>query len=431
MQPTASHDTRQSPGGHPCETSAPMTPAARKVLERTATEVLRHNEAGTFPLAPGVMRLDASVYACPDRFEKEKARIFRRYPQMLGLSCELPNAGDYKTLDIVGIPVLIVRGRDGQVRAFLNSCTHRGAAVAAGCGSAARFTCPYHGWTFGRDGALLGVNSAEDFGAIDKTESGLRQFPTIERAGLIWAILDPETNLDPATLLSGVDSLLQGFGLESWTYIQSIALPGPNWKLAFDAHLEFYHLPVLHRETFGPDRSNRALYFFHGPHQRLITPKPRPGSPPMDDLHALGRLPRGDEPINALMTGEWILFPGTSINLFHPGGHRGLFISQVFPGEHVGESVTIQTFVSETPPDEDTRAEIARLCDFLAKVVGTEDLPTSFHQQQVMATGLMPQVQFGRNEGGLQHFHRWVGKLTEAEDDQLVEMLGGDVTLAF
>lgn len=413
-------------------TSAPtVTPAARAVLERTAAEVLRHKDAGTFPLAPGIMQLDASVYACPTRFEREKARIFRRFPQMLALSCELPNAGDYKTLDVAGIPVLIVRGRDGTARAFLNSCTHRGAAVAAGCGSAARFTCPYHGWTFGRDGALLAVNSAEDFGAVDKATNGLKQFPTTERAGFIWAILDPETALDPAGLLSGIDTLLAGFGLENWTCVESRALPGPNWKLAFDAHLEFYHLPVLHRETFGPDRSNQALYFFHGPHQRLLTPIPRPGTPATDDLHGLGRLPTGAEPINPLMTGEWILFPGTSVNLFFPGGHRGLFISQVFPGETVGQSVTIQTYVSETPPDDDTRAEIARLCDFLARVVGTEDIPTSFHQQKVMASGLMPQVQFGRNEGGLQHFHRWVEKLTDADDADLPELLGGGITLAF
>jgi len=408
-----------------------VTPVARTVLERTAAELLRHKEAGTFPLAPAIMQLDASAYSCPDRFEKEKARIFRRFPQMLGPSCELPGAGDYKTLDVAGIPVLVVRGRDGQARAFLNSCTHRGAAVASGCGSAARFTCPYHGWTFGRDGALLAVNSAEDFGPVDKAVAGLRQFPTVERAGLIWAILDPDTDLDPGNLLSGIDSLLEGFGLESWTYVESRALPGPNWKLAFDAHLEFYHLPVLHRETFGADRNNRALYFFHGPHQRLLTPKPRPGTPPCDDLHHLGRLPTADESINALMAGEWILFPGTSINLFDPGGQRGLFISQVFPGETVGESITIQTYVSETPPDDAMRQEIAKLCDFLARVVGTEDLPTSVHQQKVMGSGLMPQVMFGRNEGGLQHFHRWIEKITEAADHELPAMLGGDITLAF
>lgn len=417
--------------GSPNTSNAGLSAQAREILERTALQVLRHAGEGTFPQAPAIMHLDASVYACPDLFEKEKARIFRRFPQMLAASCELPNAGDYKTLEVAGVPVLLVRGRDGQARAMLNSCTHRGAAVAQGCGSAARFTCPYHGWTFGRDGALLGVNSAEDFGAVDKAKGGLRQFPTVERAGLIWAILDPGTTLDPAGLLSGIDTLLEGFGLESWTCVESRSLPGPNWKLAFDAHLEFYHLPVLHRETFGPDRCNQALYFFHGPHQRLLTPRPRPGTPALDDLHGLGRLPTGAEPINPLMTGEWILFPGTSINLFHPRGHRGLFVSQVFPGETVGESTTVQTYFSETPPDDETRAEIARLCDFLAHVVGTEDIPTSFHQQKVMASGLMPQVQFGRNEGGLQHFHRWVKKLTNADDADLPELLGGGITLAF
>ena len=408
-----------------------VSPLARSILERTAEAVLRHKRESTFPLAPVVMRHPAAAYACPDIFEKEKAGIFRRLPQMLAASCELPAAGDYKTLEIAGIPVLLIRGRDGQARAFLNSCTHRGAAIAAGCGNAARLTCPYHGWTFGQNGDLLAVSSAEDFGAVEKRALGLKPFPTTEKAGLIWAILTPDSPLDPSHLLAGIDTLLQGFALENWTFVESRILPGPNWKLAFDAHLEFYHLPVLHRDTFGPDRSNQALYFYYGPHQRLLSPKPRPGAPLMDDLDALGRLPTADEPINALMTGEWILFPSTSINIFHPAGQRGLFVSQVFPGAHVGESITIQSFIAEKAPDDATRAEIKKLCDFLAYAVGHEDLPTSDHQQKIMASGMMEEVQFGRNEGGLQHFHTWIQKLMDAKDSELTDLLGDDVTLAF
>lgn len=396
---------------------------ARAVLEQHAEALLEHTAAQTFPLADEVMRLDPAHYTSPERFAREKARIFQRVPLVLAASCEVPGPGDFKTLEVAGIPILLVRDRHGAVHALLNSCTHRGAAVASGCGAAARFTCPYHGWTFAQDGALLGVASATDFGAVDKAALAMKRFPATERAGLVWAILDPASPHDPADLLGGIDSLISGFGLAGWTHVASRTLHGPNWKLAFDAHLEFYHVPVLHRDTFGPDRSNRAFYFSQGPHQRVIAPQSRPGAVSRDDLYALGRIPAADEPTDPLLMGEWILFPGVSINTFYPGGHRGVLLSIVVPGAEVGTSTTTQTFLAETPPDADTRKAMEDLGGFLAHVVGDEDLPTSAFQQHVFGTGLVDEVRFGRNEGGLQHFHRWLDRLIEAEQDELPALL--------
>lgn len=396
---------------------------ARKTLERHAATLLRHTAEGTFPLASGVMELQADHYTSPERFEAEKARVFQRVPIVLAASCEIPKAGDYKTLDAAGIPVLLVRDRQGNAHALLNACTHRGAAVASGCGTAARFTCPYHGWTFAQDGALLGVTSSADFGAVDKAMLAMKRFPVTERAGLIWAILDPASPHHPATMLGGIDELIAGFGLADWMLVESRVLHGPNWKLAFDAHLEFYHVPVLHRETFGPERSNRAFYFAQGPHQRVIAPQGRPGETAPDDLYALGRVPGDDEPIDPLLMGEWILFPGTSINTFYIAGIRCVLVSIVVPGAEVGTSTTTQTFLAETAPDDAARAAMRETSAFLAHVVGDEDLPTSAFQQQVMVTGLVGTVRFGRNEGGLQHFHRWLDKVIAADDVTLAEVL--------
>lgn len=406
--------------------AGPATPAdtpARSILEQQAARLLGHAAEGTFPLAPEVMVLDSGHYMCPDRFAQEKSRIFQRVPLVLAASCELPEAGDYKAVEVAGIPVLVVRDRQGEVHALLNACTHRGAAVASGCGTAARFTCPYHGWTFAQDGALLGVASAADFGEIDKAKLAMKRFPVCERAGLIWAILDPASRRDPATMLCGIDDLVAGFGLASWTMIETRTLHGPNWKLAFDAHLEFYHVPVLHRDTFGPERSNRAFYFAQGPHQRVIAPQGRPGASAPDDLYALGRLPTRMEPIDPLLMGEWILFPGTSINTFYIGGVRCVLVSIVAPGSEVGTSTTTQTFLAESPPDPATRSVMGEMCAFLAHVVGDEDLPTSAFQQKAMATGLVGNVRFGRNEGGLQHFHRWLDRIIAADEATLMTLL--------
>ena len=396
---------------------------ARKTLEQHAAALLRHTAEGTFPLADEVMVLGAGHYTSPERFDTEKQRVFQRVPLVLAASCELPGAGAYKTLEVAGIPVLLVRDRQGKAHALLNACTHRGAAVASGCGAAVRFTCPYHGWTFAPDGALLGVASPADFGTVDKAMLAMKRFPVTERGGLIWAILDPGSTQDPAAMLGGIDEMIAGFGLADWTMVESRTLHGPNWKLAFDAHLEFYHIPVLHRETFGPERSNRAFYFAQGPHQRVIAPQGRPGTVVPDDLYALGRLPTSDEPLDPLLIGEWILFPGTSINTFYIRGIRCVLISIVVPGAEVGTSTTTQTFLAETPPDEPGRAAMGEICAFLAHVVGDEDLPTSAFQQKVMATGMLGEVRFGRNEGGLQHFHRWLDQVIAADNTELANLL--------
>ena len=244
----------------------------RNELLQAARETLAHARQGTNRPAPGVMEIDAALYTDPERFDLEKRLIFRRLPVVLAASCELREIGQYKTMEVAGVPVLLVRGADGVARALLNVCTHRGAIVAEGCGTAARFTCPYHAWVFDRQGALVGVASRREFGEVDVAARGLREFPVLEKAGLIWAVLDPESQLDIRTFLAGFDDLLEGFGLETWHHVNNRTLKGANWKLAFDAHLEFYHLPVLHRRSFGPI-SDKALFHFTGPHQRLTRPE--------------------------------------------------------------------------------------------------------------------------------------------------------------
>ncbi|NMF89719.1 aromatic ring-hydroxylating oxygenase subunit alpha [Aromatoleum petrolei] len=389
-------------------------------LKATARDVLDHARNTSFRFAPEVMTIDASVYTDPARFEREKRRLFRRLPLMLAASCEMPAAGDYKTIEVAGVPVLLMRGKDGVARAFLNACTHRAAILAEGTGNASRFTCPYHGWTFTNQGALLGVASQCDFGTVNKETMGLREFPTVEKAGLIWAVLDTRSTLDIDAFLSGYDAMLEGFGLANWHLVDSRCLKGANWKLAFDAHLEFYHIPVLHKNTFGPAVDNKALYYFSGPHQRLIRSGPVAGRVLPDEANLFNCIDthEADWPTEAMMLGEWILFPHVSINSFYDGG-RGVIVSQVFPGKTVDESFTIQTYLMEREPDEVSRAEAVKRAEFLAHVVNDEDLPTSNGQQRVLESGLLPTICYGKNEGGLQHFHRWVDRIVDTDDAEL------------
>ncbi len=379
---------------------------SRSELVRMACRNIAHVKAGTIDQAPDVLRVPGAHYVDPARFRLEIDRVWKRVPLVLALSCELEGAGSYKALDAVGVPVLIVRGSDGALRAFVNSCSHRGAQIAPdGPGRARRFVCPYHAWTYDEDGALVGIPSERDFGNVDRACHGLVQLPVAERAGLVWVALDPASTLDIDAFLCGYGELLGLFGFESWHLVSRRSVAGPNWKIAYDGYLDFYHLPVLHKNTIGGSLPNRALYDAFGPHQRVTFPNPA--------LLALEDRPEEAWPTSELIGGVWTIFPHVSIATFDVGA-RAVLISQLFPGETPLESTTIQSFVMEKPPDDAERAAAEKMFELLGYVVREEDYATGLRQQRALQTGARSHVLFGRNEGGGQHFHRTLDELLRA-----------------
>jgi phenylpropionate dioxygenase-like ring-hydroxylating dioxygenase large terminal subunit len=397
-----------------------MTDFVRDQLIDTARDMLERLDSGEITLADNILSVAASHYTSAERANTEHDQVFRRLPLMLAASAELPKAGDYKALNVANVPVLLSRDEQGHVRAFLNACTHRGSVLAEGKGCAKRFTCPYHGWSFHQDGRLLGVASPREFGELDKSAFGLVQFPVYETAGLIWVVLTPQSSLDISAFLAGIDELLAAYNLENWQCIEQVTLPGANWKLAFDAHLDFYHLPVLHRDTFGRDISNLAQYYFYGPHQRLGLMSANPLVPEQAAFLHLKTLPEAQWPTDNLLFGEWILFPNVSLNCFS-AEHRVMVISQVFPGDSPGESVTVQTYLMESDAAEVPEG-VRSIVDFIQHVVRDEDLPMSRQQQLALESGLLRQVHFGRNESGLQDYYRWLARIVDNDDIDLADL---------
>ena len=383
---------------------------SRAQLIEMAEHNLKYAQTGTIEQAEAICKVPADHYYDESRWRLEMDRVFKRMPLMLAASAEIPNPGDYKAMDAVDTPVLISRGRDGQVRAFINMCRHRGSQIMkAGTGNAKRFTCPYHAWSYDQGGALIGVYSERDFGEVDRSCNSLVALPTAERAGLIWVMINPNASLDIDTFLAGYDAVLSHFDFANWHFFESRTLKGPNWKVAYDGYLDLYHLPILHKDTFGSEFPNQALYYAWGPHQRVSSPDP-----------SLGEYENLSEASDAhLMAGVWTIFPHVSIAGFDGGG-RGVMISQLFPGETPLQSYTVQNYLMEKPPaDEETAQAAHEQFKFLEYVVQEEDYATGLRQQKALLTGAMPHVQFGRNEGGGQRFHAWVDRLLETDDQAL------------
>ncbi len=341
-------------------------------------------------------------------------RIFRRLPLTLGFSAELREPGSYRAMLVADTPVLLTRTKQGALRGFLNVCSHRGAIVEPdGTGRSRRFTCPYHAWAYDNEGALVGIFKGDDFGEVDRSCLGLTPLPVAERAGLIFGALAPDATLDVDTFLCGYDELLAHHRFDECVLVGRQEIRGPNWKVAYDGYLDIYHIPILHRNTFGGDFPNDALYDAWGPHQRVHGPNPR--------FERFEQLPEAEWNTERMLSGVWTIFPHVSITDFDAGG-KLYMVSQLFPGATPDESVTIQNFLATREPDDEQRGEIDETMQFLMHVVRDEDYETGSRIQKSVKTGAHSEFLFGRNEGGGQRFHRWVEALIRTDDGDLAKL---------
>ncbi|NNE75062.1 MAG: aromatic ring-hydroxylating dioxygenase subunit alpha, partial [Acidimicrobiales bacterium] len=339
---------------------------SRELLVQLARRTMAHAQAGTQPLADGVREVPVGNYTDPDRWQLEIDRIFKRVPLLLGPSCELAEPGSYRALEIAGVPILLSRGADGELRSFVNMCSHRGAVLMEpGSGSARRFTCPYHAWSYDQQGTLVGILDREDFGPVDTSCHGLTPLPVGERAGLIFGSLTPRHDgqrhtIDLDAALCGYDAVFEHLGLADQHLVGRQQVDGPNWKVAYDGYLDLYHLPILHKATFGPDYSNKAVFDAWGPHQRSVQPDHR--------MAALADIPEAEWSQKQLTSGVWTIFPHVSIAGFvidrpshdseQPGDTRLQMISQLLPGPDQWSSVTVQHFLAPFEPTAEEQAVI-------------------------------------------------------------------------
>ena len=201
-------------------------------LVEIAQENLSHAAAGTIRQAEAIQQVPVNHYIDAERWQRECRLVFRRLPLLLATSAELPAAGDYKALSVMDMPVLVTRNTDGTIRAFENSCAHRGSQVVAnGRGNSKRFVCPYHAWSYDNTGELKHVLSESEFGDVDRSCHRLTELPCLELAGLIWVVLDSASALDMRAFLCRYDTVLEHFDFANWHFFADRTLAGPNWKI--------------------------------------------------------------------------------------------------------------------------------------------------------------------------------------------------------
>lgn len=191
------------------------------------------------------------IYLNEDILALEQEKIFNREWLCAGRIDDVPEAGDYKTFRIGDQPIMVIRGKDKKIRAFANVCRHRMMQLVEGKGNAKRIVCPYHAWTYGTDGQLIGAPYMEKTSCFDKKEHSLAEVRCEIWFGWIYVTLN-EDSKPVAERLAHLSKVVERYRMED--YISVVCEDtewNTNWKLLCENFMEGYHLPVAHRATVG------------------------------------------------------------------------------------------------------------------------------------------------------------------------------------
>ncbi len=228
---------------------------------------------------PSLPDMPAGRYTSQEYYDLEQQYIWKKSWLFAAHLDEVPEPGSFMQWDNAGQPLIIVHGMDGVVRAFYNTCRHRGApVVTVQRGRTPRLMCGYHNWTYKTDGELIGVPESQDFGpAFDKSCRSLIGVRCEMYGKLIFVNID-ENAMSLREWMGPLWDEWEEFAFDKIKLAarQSFDLKC-NWKVAMEANMEVYHVPFIHPDTVAPlvDHKRNVNTMFPGGHARMIAPMPQ------------------------------------------------------------------------------------------------------------------------------------------------------------
>jgi Rieske 2Fe-2S family protein len=360
-------------------------------------------------LAAEPFHMTPDVYWRPERHALEIERVFRRAPLVLGHAGMLPRAGDTLVMDVIGQPLLLARGRDNEIRGFLNVCRHRGTRLCNGDEVQRRssFVCRYHNWVYDLDGRLKHVPlEAEGFPGLDHAAYGLTRIPLEVREGVIFGMVDPDAKMDLTGFLAGIDADLKvhGFG-GMHVYARRLARRKANWKLIMDAFLESYHVVRLHQDTIGAFfLDNAAVMDRVGPHQRSMLAR--------REISEVAGLPESAWDGRRHCTFAYAIFPNT-ILVLSPDYTSMLTMYPAAPDETLYCHIMLTPHAPRDAKEDDHWRRSLELIE--GGVFQAEDLYIAEQAQIGMASGANKTMIYGRLEASIRDFHETLDQWTGAK----------------
>src|SRR5690349_6554697 len=183
-----------------------------------------------------------------DFLEAEKRAFLRAAPQVVCHEAEIAAPGEWRSLDYLGESVIVIRGDDGEVRAFTNVCRHRGSRLVDGTGGCAKvLTCPYHAWSYARDGRLVGVPHRSEYPGLKTEDHGLFPVALENWRGFLFVTLEPGAP-SVAEMMAPYDAEVAPYRFEDLRVMGRVTLRPRdlNWKTIADNYSDHLHIPVGH-----------------------------------------------------------------------------------------------------------------------------------------------------------------------------------------
>ena len=356
------------------------------------SRMLNHCEAGTTDMVDEIGHHPVINYADPNRLQQEIDTLFRLFPIIMGHSSQLPETGSFLTHNDTGIPILVTRNTQGQVKAFINVCRHRGMTVAqTDHGQALNFTCPYHSWTYDLDGRLKGMPHPTGFDGIDRQQHALVELPAFEQFGLIW--VRPSATDEPIDIdswLAPMAEQLASLGMDNHVIFRTWSIDTKmNWRLALEGFQESYHFCSAHKHTACSGYlNNQSVFLDQYPHVRHAVPLPKVAQLADVDPSKWDYRPN-------FMTQNY-LFPCNFAQVMTDH----IYIHSIFP-TGVGTCVfKCMMLIPEAPETDRATRHWQKNYEVVRTVFG-EDFDIGENIQKGLASGANQDFVFGRYEYGL------------------------------
>ena len=194
------------------------------------------------------MSLPGWLYHDAEFFEAEQAAFLRAAPQVVCHEGEITSPGEWRSIEYLGESVIVIRGDDGAVRAFSNVCRHRGSRLVDGTGGCAKvLTCPYHAWSYARDGRLVGVPHRQEYPGLETEQLGLKLVALERWHGFLFVTLESGAR-SVAEMMAPYEDEVALYRFEELQVIGRVTIrPRPlNWKTIADNYSDHLHIPVGH-----------------------------------------------------------------------------------------------------------------------------------------------------------------------------------------
>jgi phenylpropionate dioxygenase-like ring-hydroxylating dioxygenase large terminal subunit len=356
----------------------------------------------------GDRSVDAHRYTDPEILDREVERVFKRSWIVATPLWKVAEPNRFAVLQESGVDVVVVRDSGGTLRAFRNSCLHRGSRLVHGCGRATSLQCGYHGWKYGLDGSLSSVPGATGFGAVDVTKMRLVPVPMHVSGGMVWVNLSDDPPPFEAHM-AGITDELAPYQLDQMVPVQERVFTIPvNWKSMIENAFDYYHVAQVHRHTIHAHVDSTPDLALYGDHIRQnLHIAPYDWRSRLDQRCSRGG-PYTERQESSLF--KYTIFPNTMLNVlpYH------LTVMRFWP-DGVGRTRLHYSFCMRKGAKglEWLRAHGTWLA---SRIILAEDVRMLMRCQRELDAEAVPHHLLHDHEAASSHFHAVLGRQIEKEN---------------